>query len=587
MNRAPRLAAGVWLAVAAWQAVADEAPVKATVTVLVTPPAVQPGEAVTVSGIAPLDAKGAVTVRISPPGGKPPVDLRVNPSANGDYSANFRGTAVAGDYKVGVTSPGGRISGQGAFTVAVMEPLNDIEEAIQQVKRIEAAIQDISADLDAQIPKLPDNPARDQLKAKWAVLKPKLAQAARELADIKGLLEPLASAARQDPALKPALAPIAKKLDDWNTYALPERERIVQELRRSRGKNVTCESLERITEGFNFASALLNLMGGPVAAVKSVFADFLASKVAAVGDKLSKQFGFSAAETSKIVTAVGLAKAKGVWDGEKVVAKAAAKEAMVGSVAGLLSDAMAFASSQIFARYCERMAGPFQGTMHAEFFSTKGGKKWWSYDINYSGRLDLRYAKTTAVGQAVAVNGEFMGQATKFTLWEDAIRIGWPDLTAGALMFKRALLPQPQLINRIMGAPVGSEEKPIDVEGKAAATFAKPYTFFVPVEGEIVNNVLTLRMKPATSDYTAVARVVYVIVSPLTFVPVATAFELPYKEGNFFFTRVSNEAPMRFQVVKQGNALKVDGSAKNAKGNAIAKGRYDLKIQLCNPEGSC
>jgi hypothetical protein len=587
MNRAPRLAAGVWLAVAAWQAVADEAPVKATVTVLVTPPAVQPGEAVTVSGIAPLDAKGAVTVRISPPGGKPPVDLRVNPSANGDYSANFRGTAVAGDYKVGVTSPGGRISGQGAFTVAVMEPLNDIEEAIQQVKRIEAAIQDISADLDAQIPKLPDNPARDQLKAKWAVLKPKLAQAARELADIKGLLEPLASAARQDPALKPALAPIAKKLDDWNTYALPERERIVQELRRSRGKNVTCESLERITEGFNFASALLNLMGGPVAAVKSVFADFLASKVAAVGDKLSKQFGFSAAETSKIVTAVGLAKAKGVWDGEKVVAKAAAKEAMVGSVAGLLSDAMAFASSQIFARYCERMAGPFQGTMHAEFFSTKGGKKWWSYDINYSGRLDLRYAKTTAVGQAVAVNGEFMGQATKFTLWEDAIRIGWPDLTVGALMFKRALLPQPQLINRIMGAPVGSEEKPIDVEGKAAATFAKPYTFFVPVEGEIVNNVLTLRMKPATSDYTAVARVVYVIVSPLTFVPVATAFELPYKEGNFFFTRVSNEAPMRFQVVKQGNALKVDGSAKNAKGNAIAKGRYDLKIQLCNPEGSC
>ena len=242
-----------------------------------------------------------------------------------------------------------------------------------------------------------------------------------------------------------------------------------------------------------------------VAAVKSVFADFLASKVAAVGDKLSKQFGFSAAETSKIVTAVGLAKAKGVWDGEKVIAKVAAKEAMVGSVAGLLSDAMAFASSQIFARYCERMAGPFQGTMHAEFFSTKGGKKWWSYDINYSGRLDLRYAKTTAVGQAVAVNGEFMGQATKFTLWEDAIRIGWPDLTAGAMMYKRAVLPQPQLINRIMGAPVGSEEKPIDVEGKAAATFAKPYTFFVPVEGEIVNNILTLRMKNATSDYTAVA----------------------------------------------------------------------------------
>ncbi len=587
MNTTLRVAAGLWLAVSAWPSTAEEAPVKATVTVLVTPPAVQPGEGVTVSGIAPLDAKGAVTVRIAPPGGKPPVDLRVNPSANGDYSVNFSGTTVAGDYKVGVTSPGGRVTGQGAFTVAVMEPLNEIEDAIQGSKRIEAVIREVVADLDAQIPKLPDNPARDQLKAKWATLKPKLTQATQELTDFKTLLEPLASAARQDPALKPALLPIARKLDDWNTYALPERERIVRELQRSRGKNVTCESLERVTEGFNFASALLNLTGGPVAAIKSVFGDFLASKTAALGDKLSKTLGFTSAESTKILTAVGLAKAKGVWDGEKVLAKAAAKEAVAGSAASLLTDLAAFASSQIFARYCERLAGPFQGTMHAEFFSTKGGKKWWSYDISYSGRLDLRYAKTTAVGQAVAVNGEFMGQATRFTLWEDAIRIGWPDLTAGAMLYKRAVLPQPQLINRIMGAPVGSEEKPIDVEGKAAATFVKPYTFFVPVEGEIVNNVLTLRMKPATSDYTAVARVVYVIVSPLSLVPAATAFELPYKEANFFFTRVSDGAPMRFQVVKQANALKVDGSAKNAKGNAIAKGRYDLKIQLCNPEGSC
>jgi hypothetical protein len=74
------------------------------------------------------------------------------------------------------------------------------------------------------------------------------------------------------------------------------------------------------------------------------------------------------------------------------------------------------------------------------------------------------------------------------------------------------------------GTTAGSEEKAIDVEGKAAATFLKPYTFFVPVEGEIVNNVLTLRMKACNqSDYTAAARVVYLFISPLTFVPVANS----------------------------------------------------------------
>ena len=54
MSVARRLALGLWLTVAVVPVIADEAPVKATVTVLVTPPAVQPGEGVTVSGIAPV-----------------------------------------------------------------------------------------------------------------------------------------------------------------------------------------------------------------------------------------------------------------------------------------------------------------------------------------------------------------------------------------------------------------------------------------------------------------------------------------------------------------------------------------------------
>ena len=595
MSAARRLALGLWLAVAVVPVIADEAPVKATVTVLVTPPAVQPGEGVTVSGIAPLDAKGAVTVRITPPGGKPPVELRVNPSANGDYSVNFRGTTWAGEYKVGAVSPGGRVTGQGVFTVAVMEPLNEIDEAGQEARKIEAEIRKVTADIDTQVALLPATPEASQLKAKWSTLKPQLLQAARDAGDIDGLLEPLPAAARQDPGLRPALLPFAKKLDDWTKLARPERERISRELAKSKHANIKCENLERLKEGFNYAAALLNLTGGLINAIKSVAVDYVAAQVAKTVDEkakaFSKNFGFPAGESTKVAIAFTEAAAKGKWGGNKTVLKLAAKETARGSVFGVLADAAAFAADRLFNASCERMSGPIQGFMHADFFASSTGEVWWNYDIHYSGKLELRYPKNANSGEASSVTGEFMGQATKFTLWEDSMRIGFPGLTSSAIKFKRVLLPRPQLFasgSAEEGTTAGSEEKPIDVEGKVAATFLKPYSFYVPVEGEIVKGVLTLRIKPATSDYNAVARVVYVFISPLAnFVPVATTFELPYKEANFFFTRVSKGGPLQFPVVKAGNSLKVEGTAKNKQGNNIAEGFYQLKIKLCNPEGSC
>jgi hypothetical protein len=196
---------------------ANEAPIKANVTVVATPSVLQPNELVTISGISPLDANGAVKVRITPSGGKPPIDLIATPSKSGDYSINFRGTVSNGEYKIVVTSPGGRITGQGVFTVAVMEPLNEIDEAVQEARLIEAEIKKVAADLDTQIALLPANPEREQLKAKWANLKPLLLQASRDFGDIDSLLAPLPAAARQDASLRPALMPIARKLEDWKT----------------------------------------------------------------------------------------------------------------------------------------------------------------------------------------------------------------------------------------------------------------------------------------------------------------------------------------------------------------------------------
>ncbi len=554
--------------------------------------AIEPAMTITIDGVSPLDGPGDVTLRIVKPGGNAQT-LKVKPAANGDYSANFIGTDEVGSYAVEAVSPGGKMRGKGSFEVALQEPLDDLEDAHEEAEKLAGVIEDVVADLDTQLEKLPDSPARDEVKAKWAETKPKMQTAAKDLRDTRSLTAPFTDAVKNNPKLKPALKPLARELANWQTKSVAERERILGELARSRRDSVTCEAIERIVEGFNFASALFNLAGGPAAAVKAVVFDYLASKGAALASKISAKHGFSVNESSKIALAVGEAKLKGIFQLEKVSLRAATKEAVQSNIAGLASDLASFIAARAFARYCERLAGQFSGGMLADFIA-KDGRPWWSYTIEFEGRLDLRYAKGMTNGKAVVVKGDFLGQATKFTLWEDALRIGWPGLTSGAVLYKRAVLPQPQIMNLLTGQltnPNGSlkEEKPIEVEGKAAAVFVKPYSFFVPVEGEIVDGVLTLRRQPATVDYTATARVVYVVVSPLSAMlgPQFTTFELPYKSGGFFIERAFGDSGIRVAVTKTPKGFVVDETFKREKGNGVANGTYKLKLKLCNPEGSC
>ncbi|KQW44828.1 MULTISPECIES: hypothetical protein [unclassified Roseateles] len=565
-----RALAALCLAAAApiW-AQGDAAPAgQVGISVRATPQQAAPGATFTLDGVVPLDGKGKLRLTITPPAGRPPTVLEVPPAANGDWRAQFGSTQVPGDYRVDATSPGGQLKGVGRFTVLETDFADDFEQATGRA-RAEAqaavkAVDGIVADVDAQIARLPDNPARDALKAKWAELKPKLQRVVRDLGDIDALVTPLKAAVAGEREAAPALAPATRALNDWTTRSRAERERILRQLSASRREGATCENLERVIEGFKWAMALSNLLDG-----------FNGVMISAAKELV---------EGALLRTLKPHMQGKLAGYQRALEATAKLRQESNGNLVGWLSEAVAWMGTQQFDKFCSRFSGRFDGLMHAEFFARVGGEKWWSYDMQLRGQLELRYAKSPlGDGQSVAVRGEFVGQAVRFTLAEDAIRVGWPKLTAGARLYKRALLPMPILPN--IAPP--EEGKPIEIDGKASAAMVQPYGFFVPVEGEIVDNVLTLRVQAATSDFDAKARVVYVIVSPLSLVPVATAFELPYKDAGFFFLRAAGGQPMRFKVEKSAKALRIVGEVDEHKGAGVAKGRYQLKFNLCNPAGAC
>jgi len=559
---------------------------KSSVRVLPARP-VEPGASVTIEGIAPLDAQGAVAVRIQPPGGAPQVRLDVNPSANGDYQVSFKGTVNPGSYGVGVASPGGKAVGSARFEVAVMEDVEVLEiavaRALDEASAIEQLLDGIEDDLAAQVPTLPDNPAKDELKQRLDDIQGERRRARNSQAAVRDVLEPIRQFAAGDPALRPLLRLPAQALDDWTQRSADERQRIVNQLAASRRANVTCEQLERVIEGFKLAGALAKALYEPLALITDPLKELaknVTQKVATPAlqklhlapEKLRGLLDKLAEHKESLETAVG--KAYGHAE-----SASKSRQGLLDKLAG----AAAWLAGKVFDRFCERFSGPFDGRMSAEFFAQKGGEKWWEYTLRLKGQLDLRYAKNSMAGAATEVNGEFTGQAVDFTLKEDAIRVGWPKLTASARLFKRAALPVPWLF----GTPLPEDPRGVEIEGKAAAVLVKPYSFMVPVQGTLVDDVLSLRFGSATHDFTASARVVYVIVSPLSLVPVATAFELPYKDAGFFFLRVGKGEAVRLPVKRSAKAMSIRETIETDKGNAIAKGRYALTLDLCNPAGAC
>jgi hypothetical protein len=90
--------------------------------------------------------------------------------------------------------------------------------------------------------------------------------------------------------------------------------------------------------------------------------------------------------------------------------------AWFGAVLGLAVDVAAF-SAQNVQPLLRKFQGPLEATFHAEFYTH--GELYWKYDIDLEGKLELRYAKSGHPGEAVHFTGQFEGNGTRFTLWEN------------------------------------------------------------------------------------------------------------------------------------------------------------------------
>ena len=500
---------------------------------------------VLISGNAPVDApnqpvKVVVTL---PSGAETAVGSAPIRQTDGFFTVCFNLTGQAGTYHARVESPAGRAVGTTTFKV---DPGFGPPDPDPELGKLGV---DLEHHIEGLLQALPDSPAAEDLHAKLDELRPQMATALKQIQKYSDSLQDVLATIKDFPRDRPQFAGLLKQLGDWNDKAKAMEATLRDEMRADDADTVRCDDVAHLERELTALVNLITAIQGPIHAL----ADFEDKYKAGTG--LGLEDNVQCLNWQEEVAHPPFDPK--LRDALNKIDPADAPVAFMDALLKVANDAVAASSQDLFSFYCEQFAGPFTASLAATI--SDKGTAWWKYTIGLEGTLTLRYTKGATGNGPIKLTGEFEGDATGFTVGENALRVLYPKLVRGALLFHKAVLPD------------------------------TPIHFSLPVEGEIAGQTLTINPPGAGTDATngAAAHVTYVVATPLTLVPQVVKFDLPYVSARTVIGRAMSDKPVQFPVTVSRQA-KISTIARtltytrNHPG-AVAYGQYKLTVRACNP----
>lgn len=537
----------------------------ATVEVRANPQLVTPGEKVTISGFSDIDARvPTVRLAVTRTGGEA-VTLALPADSQGNFSTTYDRTRTSGRYEVVAYSPSGRSSAKAYFTVAQPAALvgdigGEVENDLTQAQSALDQIAQMAATLPTSPPEREFQQRINDLRSRIGGLQERLPVATDAFDKLKNMLQ-------QAPETGDPLQKYVQQLRDWDDRSREERAR----LPKLTFGNTVCEQLERINEGLNLISLLFDLIGTPLQIVNNVLYDkYATDALASMANVQNGNAQFAISQFLKVGVVAGAREGGKIG---RVQGSIRLKETvdLTGTIIGVVGDVTQFLVQKLFGLSCERFIGLFSATLNAEFF-TKGMEPWWRYSEDLAGMLDLRYPKDAPPGSPITMTGEFLGVATRFTIWEDVPR--FLKLTQGSIAF------------HVRRPPIGTPFSPAAMKIGKAAFNQFPKAFHVPVTATYYDDRITIHVQEGGSDISEVAKVTYLFITPLTLmIPAITTTDFPYKDAHFVLAHSTDDGIIELPVTSSDGKLFVATSAlKRTTGEGSqAHGRYTLTIRVCNP----
>jgi len=469
------------------------------VEVTATPATAALGTAVQIGGTSAVDGKQMdVKIIVTPPAAKSsqpakPALLTAHADAKGNFTTTFTATGTAGSYQVRATSPDGKGAATTQFTVveASSGVSATLDEAVAAANSLVSAAGEAEAAAEKLIVGQPKSPPQEEVLTRLNQLKGRLREASQQTAQIKPGWQKIQSSLDKYPQVLPVFQPLLTNLNDWQTSAKNEADKIRQQLQHSMAKGVACDQIDAAVQMLNWVSYGLDFTDHFFVKVRTVTED------KAIPDKVFAWLPPKARnENVKFLFAESMKAADAIWRGPA---------AWFSTAVSFAVDTAAFAKQRQFDRYCEKFQGPISVTMHADFYENM--RHYWSYDMELTGQVVLRFAKAKSAGDAIHVSGEYEGHATCLTLWDDFIAL-YPKMATDVLYHS----------DRPPAAHGASKLE--EWAGRVPGTvFSGPTSFSIPVEGDFVKDKITVNLGNADHDINLKGKVVYIFLAPGVFIP--------------------------------------------------------------------
>jgi hypothetical protein len=438
-----------------------------------------PGSLVTIQGTVAAKGSNGVTITVKPPGGVSSSHA-VLPDANGAFALEYRDTKASGTYsvqaKVGPSSAAATFA-VGSTEIArntiqeVQELLRTADSWVREGKRQYAGNPALAgrnrAATDKRIAQLQQYIG--EAKRLWTPSNPGSPGGPPTLADM--LLE-ITAQLQSHPELQARYAPELNKLQAWSEQSqaslkhFKSREPLlksVQSMNGQRGGMLTyasfllaeaeapegaapsgagtCETAQQVGEFFEMVGSALSLIGTPIAVAYNLATQWFGSQAGsptgiptaahgAVATAELQEWQHEVAEAPEKAMEMEQAGLKDVLpelNPSQIYQQPGAPNALKIGVASIAAHLGVLLADAMLRAGCVEFKGPFQATMHAD--AKIYDHTWWKFTVQIAGNLTLLVNKSdwTLRGKVPFV-GEFEGQGTNFTVWEDAVPVLYKKL---------------------------------------------------------------------------------------------------------------------------------------------------------------
>lgn len=483
---------------------------------------------------------------------------------NGKYIATWIAADKAGEYTVTAKSSDRKIHQSAKFTVYLLPKLSNwCDDNIEEMTKAYDALKEAVAKVQGNIsPK-----DKEQLDKKMDDVKNKVDEALKLFKDLNVAGKQTAGLVKTAKNISPNLS---GNLSDLNN-ALANNAKQMKSFR-NLGKhqpqdNTICEYCVMVNEACaafssftNFASKSLKTIITNVALDKGV--PGAVNVVNSNGMQIPAPLDFFPKEIAKIF-------ATSKVDAESLSTKM--------GMAGIAGDVLQFTSDVVLKTYC----GTFSGEIKHDYtvdFRNKDGVTWWKYGVVVQGALSLRYPKEGSHGKIIKMKGNFEGNATKFTFYENVeAEDGFQEGSKGKIEVVELQVLKPATF------PFASSLKDPAGFGAVARTVVTPACFNIALDAEydVDSKKIKLFVNTALLDFSPA------VINQLIFLEVGADL-LPYIKRMMFpihpilrtfssIVRDHNE----FTMVKDAKEnLSFSGKANKHLGSKTDKMEHDLNFTI-------